>query len=186
MQGNLLNEEYRCFSGEWRDDNGVKSINFYSEGRDELMRRVPKLRWALFHAEDPVVIAESPRDALLQCRIPGPLWFKDRYLVFRMGREGFWKGWTEDSPAKATEGNTMPDPIAARVLEYVEHDDRLRLNVDEFSYWTEDTPPESMTALQGGWQWKIDEVALYEEPLRPGQFDEPVETSIPAASSADS
>ncbi len=179
FQGNLLDEEFRCFSIVWKDKN-VGSINYYSEARDELMRRVPKLRWALHRAEDPEVIARWDQDALLQCRIPGPLWFKDRYLVFRMHREGFWKGWTEASPDKPTEGNTMPDPIAANVLEYVEHDDRFRLNVDEFSYWTDDTAPEAITALQGGWQWKIQDLNVYDEPISPEQFEEPVRLAVPA------
>ena len=181
FQGNLLDEEFRCFSIEWRDNN-VNSINFYSEARDELMRRVPKLRWVLYRAEDPQVIARSDQDALLQCRIPGPLWFKDRYLVLHMHREGFWKGWTEGTPEKATEGNAMPDPIAAHVLEYVEKDDRYSLNVDEFSYWTDDTAPEAMTALHGGWQWKIQDINVYDEPISPEQFAGPVRLPIPMTS----
>lgn len=181
VQGNLLEEEHRCFSVGFKRRTGLKALNAYDLARDEVTSRVPQLRWALYRAEDPEILALTKLDALLQCRIPGPFWFKDRYLVFRMRREGFWKGWTEASPDKPTEGNTMPNPITARVLEYVEHDDRMRLNIDEFSYWTDDTAPEAITALQGGWQWKIEDFNVYDEPVSPDQFEEPARLSIPVS-----
>ena len=179
VQGNLLNQEYRCFSRGWKDRTKVKSINYYSEVRDELMARVPQLRWALHHAKDPEVIAEGDRNVLLQCRIPGPLWVKDRYLVFHMRREGFWRAWTDAKPEVATEGNTLPDPIAAGVLEYVDRYDTFRMNIDEFSLETDDLPPEAIIAAEGGWQWKIEDFNLYNEPTAPERRKKPVRAIEP-------
>ncbi len=182
VQGNLLDEEFRCFSRAWKNRTNVKSINYYSEVRDELMSRVPQLRWALYRAEDPEVLAQWDRVALLQCRIPGPFWIRDRYLVFRMQREGYWKAWTESTPGKASEGNTVSDPVEAGVLEYEERYDVVRVNVDDFSYETEDTAFEAILAVQGGWHWKIEDFNVYDEPTNPEQFEEPVRLSIPSNS----
>ena len=179
VQGNLLNEEFRCFSREWKVRSKVSSINIYSEVRDELMSKVPHLRYALHSADDPEILVLRERDALLQCRVPGPFWIKDRYLVFRMHREGYWRAWTEQKPGKATEGNTFDDPIQSHVLEYDDYDDILQLTVRDFSYETDDTAFEAIVAVQGGWQWKIQEFNLFEEPSTREQFEEPVRLSVP-------
>ncbi len=183
VQGNLLDEEFRCFSRQWKATTKVRSINYYSEVRDEIMDEIPQLRWALYRAEEPEVIRQWTRDALLQCRIPGPLWTKDRWLIFRMHREGYWDAWTEQTPEKPTEGNTFPDPFDAGVLQYVDRYDVFRVNIDAFSEETGDTAPEAIIAVRGGWQWKILDFAVQDSPTTPEEWEQRARASVPVAPS---
>ncbi|MFT7169018.1 MAG: hypothetical protein ACI80K_002154 [Paracoccaceae bacterium] len=181
VQGNLLEEEFRCFSRQWKARTKVRSINYYSEARDELLSEIPQLRWALYRAEDPEVVVQRNRVALLQCRIPGPLWTKDRWLIFRMHREGYWDAWTEQTPEKPTEGNTFRDPVEANILQYVERYDVYRVNIDDFSEETGSTSPEAIIAVKGGWQWKIEDFLIADEPETSEGYEESTNASIPVS-----
>lgn len=102
-----------------------------------------------------------------------------------MHREGYWDGWTEASPEKPTEGNTVKDPVEAGILQYVERYDVFRVNVDEFSEETGQTAPEAIIALKGGWQWKIQDFTVEEEPMTSEMFESQARASIPVAPTRD-
>lgn len=50
LRGDLLEAEYRCFSGAWKARNGISQVG-YREFRETLLDEAPLLRWALVHAE---------------------------------------------------------------------------------------------------------------------------------------
>ncbi len=162
------------FSREWRRDTGARTLLIYGEIRDEVLRQVPQLRWALHRAEDPEIIMEWERDVALQSRIPGPLWFKDRWLVVRLHREGFWGIWTEDLPEKASEGLEFPDPFDEEVFMFFKKLDSFQVHINDYSYATADTAPEAIIKAEAGWQWKIQEFTLRDEPLNPESLGEPL------------
>ena len=81
LQGDLLEEEYRCFSGTWKAEYGVDTMTAYGLGRDTLFERFPKLRWLLSRAEPPEEVSRSESSVTFQVKVPAPLWFDDRYLL---------------------------------------------------------------------------------------------------------
>lgn len=167
VQGELLAEEYRCFSRGWRRRNGVTSLLRYGELRDELMARIPHLRWALYRAQEPELLSQSPGYAAVQARIPGPLWVKDRYLAVRFKREGYWEAFDESTPEVAASGDEVEDPWESGLLGYVERYDSFRVTIDEFSELTENTAPAAILEVRAGWQWKIDNIEIFDEPFTP-------------------
>lgn len=168
VQGELLAEEYRCFSSLWRRQNGVTSLLRYGEARDELIERIPQLRWAVYRAEDPELLMLRPPWAVVQARIPGPLWFKDRYLAVRLYRQGYWEAFDEQNPDVAASGDTVSDPWKSGLFGYVDRYDSFRITVDGFSEFTEDTSPEAILEMRAGYEWKIFKVEIFDEPLPAG------------------
>lgn len=168
VQGDLLAEEYRCFSSIWRRKNGVTSLLRYGEVRDELVARIPQLRWAIYRAKEPELLMLRPPYATLQARIPGPLWLKDRYMAVSFYRQGYWEAYDEGTPEMATSGDTFRDPWESGLLSYVERYDSFRVTIDEFTEFTEGTAPEAILEVRAGWEWKILNVEVFDEPLEAG------------------
>lgn len=170
VQGDLLVPEYRCFSKQWKWDNEVPSILVYAEVRDGLLEAVPRLRWAIYHAEPPEIVPQRPMEkgepitAILQARIPGPLWLKDRFLSVIFIREGYWSAVSEARALEPGSGATLADPWSAGILNYNEGLDQLELTIEEFSE-TVRMSPEALIELNAGWQWKILRINVFDEPL---------------------
>ena len=116
------------------------SLLRYGEARDELIERIPQLRWAVYRAEDPELLMLRPPWAVVQARIPEPLWFKDRYLAVQLYRQGYWEAFDGQNPdVAATKGDTVSDPWKSGLFGYVDRCDSFRITVDGFSEFTEDT-----------------------------------------------
>lgn len=167
VQGDLLVEEYKSLSKSWRAKNGGVSLFAYSEARDQVMERYPQLRWALYRAKDPEVIARGERMAILQSRVPGPLWFEDRWLVVRLVREGFWDVWVDADPYQPSDGKTVEDIVDSRNLYFSdERGTPLLYGIvqvkQDGTKW-----PGDVGLLQVGWEWKIDDFQILEAPLEP-------------------
>lgn len=159
VQGNLLAEEYRSLSKGFRQG---MSLFDYSEARDALLEETPHLRWALYRAKEPeaLAIAEKEGVAYLQSRIPGPLWFKDQWLFVRLVRQGYWDVWVE---GEDPQGRMVPDIIASYNLQYDEKSQFLygvaKLDPKDGKW------PDDVQQFQVGWEWKIDDFKLLDEPL---------------------
>lgn len=175
VAADLLAEEYACFSRDWRADNGVTSITAYGAVRDELLKEVPRLRWAISRAEDPEEIAANGmRAVLLRSKIPGALWFGDRYLTVKMIREASFEVYDEAVPDQpVASGPIEPDPWTAEtfvyrprtVVSWLPRTDVLLLVIAGFDDLTRGINPGAVTEMWGGWRWKIAEIVVSEEPL---------------------
>jgi len=168
VQGDLLVEEYKTLSKGWRARNGNVSLFDYSEARDAILERYPQLRWALYRAKDPEVLARGERVALLQSRVPGPLWFQDRWLVVRLVRDGFWDAWLDTDPYQPSTGQPVRELVDSGTLTYSRKERalyaraKLDAEAEELGRW-----PDDVSLLQVGWEWKIDDFQLLEAPLSP-------------------
>lgn len=89
LQGELLDEEYNCLSGDFRERNGL-SNQTYRAFRDEFLERYPRLRWALARARVDEVTRVDTRHALLRAHIPVPF-LEDPVLTLTFVRETFWE-----------------------------------------------------------------------------------------------
>lgn len=167
VAADLLAEEYACFSRYWRAQNGVTSITAYGAVRDEVLGEVPRLRWAISRAEEPEEIsADGMRAVELRSRIPGVLWYSDRYLTVFMVREAAFEVYDEAVPDQpVTSGPIDPDPWAARFFEYDARADALGLVIRGFDDLTQGVDPEAVTEIWGGWRWKIAEILVSDEPI---------------------
>jgi hypothetical protein len=167
VQGDLLVEEYKTLSKSWRARNGGTSLFTYSEARDTVLERYPQLRWALYRAKEPEVLARGERVALLQSRVPGPLWFDDKWLVVQLVREGFWDVWVDSDPYQPTYGRTVPDIVDSRNLYFSDKQGPpllygiVEVERDETKW------PDDVDLLQVGWEWKIDDFQLLDAPMAP-------------------
>lgn len=162
VQGDLLVEEYRCFSRRWRARNGVTLLK-YGEARDELLSEVPKLRWALYRADAPEFLDRQERSALLVARVPGPLWVSDQYLLVTLRRQGFWEVSVEDTPLEPEFGDQVEDPFRSQLFWFDEEGDRFFVIVDDFSDRAEGADPDSIHLVAAGWEWKIDDFTVVDE-----------------------
>lgn len=167
VQGDLLVEEYKTLSKSWRARNGGTSLFTYSEARDTVLERYPQLRWALYRAKEPEVLARGERVALLQSRVPGPLWFGDKWLVVQLVREGFWDVWVESEPYQPIDGRTVPDIVDSQNLYFSDKQGTpllygiVQVDPDDAKW------PDEAGLLQVGWEWKIDDFQLLDEPMSP-------------------
>jgi len=166
VAADLLAEEYACFSRFWRTENGVTSITAYGAVRDELLSEIPRLRWAISRAEDPEEIqANGMRAVTLQSRIPGVLWYGDRFLTVLMIREASFEIYDEAVPDEpVASGAIEPDPWEAEFFVYLPRTDVLRLVIRGFDELTQGIDPGAVTEMWGGWQWKIAEVLVTDDP----------------------
>mgnify|MGYP006932671212 CR=1 FL=1 len=162
VQGDLLVEEYRCFSRRWRARNGVTLLK-YGEARDELLSEVPKLRWALYRADAAEFLDRQERSALLVARVPGPLWVNDQYLLVTLRRQGFWELSVEDTPLEPEFGDQVEDPFRSQLFWFDKEGDRFFVIVDEFGARTEGADPDSIHLVAAGWEWKIDDFTVVDE-----------------------
>jgi hypothetical protein len=169
VQGDLLVEEYKTLSKSWRSRNGGTSLFTYSEARDTVLERYPQLRWALYRAKEPEVLARGERVALLQSRVPGPLWFADKWLVVQLVREGFWDVWVDSDPYQAIDGRTVADIVDSRNLYFSDKNEaRKPLLYGIVEVKPDDAKwPDDVGLLQVGWEWKIDDFQLLDDPLEP-------------------
>jgi len=167
VQGDLLVEEYKTLSKGWKARNGGVSLFNYSEARDSVLEETPQLRWALYRAKEPEVIARGERAVVLQSRVPGPLWFGDRWLVVHLVREGYWEVWLDSDPLQPRFGFVVPDVVESNHL-YYHFDEKSKrpllygiVEVEkDAAKW-----PHDVSLLQVGWEWKIDNFELLEAPL---------------------
>lgn len=164
VQGDLLVEEYRCFSDEWKEANGVPSILVYSEARDEVLSQFPKLPWALSRAEAPEILSAEPARVVLQSRIPGPLWIDDRFLVIAFVPNGYWRAVREDKPLEVGAGRLMSVEDWRKSLNYLKDLDALQATVLEFKERARMSPA-AVVELAVGREWKIERMNLFDEPL---------------------
>lgn len=162
VQGDLLVEEYRCFSRRWRARNGVTLLK-YGEARDQLLEETPKLRWALYRADPPEFLDLQEGSALLVSRVPGPFWIDDQYLLVTLRRQGFWELSVEDSPLEPEYGDQVEDPFRSRLFWFDEEGDRFFVIVDEFGARTGGADPGSIHLATAGWEWKIDDFTVVDE-----------------------
>ena len=162
VQGDLLVEEYRCFSRRWRARNGVTLLK-YGEARDELLSEVPKLRWALYRADAPEYLDRQDRSALLVARVPGPLWVNDQFLLVTLRKQGFWEVSVEDTPLEPEFGDQVEDPFRSQLFWFDEEGDRFFVIVDDFSSRAEGADPDSTHLVSAGWEWKIDDFTVVDE-----------------------
>lgn len=167
VQGDLLVEEYKTLSKSWRARNGGTSLFTYSEARDTVLERYPQLRWALYRAKEPEVLARGERVALLQSRVPGPLWFGDKWLVVQLVREGFWDVWVDSDPYQPIDGRTVRDIVDSQNLYFSDKQGTpllygiVQVQPDDAKW------PAEVGLLQVGWEWKIDDFQLLDEPMAP-------------------
>lgn len=162
VQGDLLVEEFRCFSRRWRARNGVTLLT-YGEARDQVLTEVPRLRWALYRADAPEYLDRRERSAMLVARVPGPLWVDDQYLLVTMRRQGFWELSVEDTPLEPEFGDQVEDPFRSRLLWHDEAGDRFFVIVDDFEARTDGADPSSIHLAAAGWEWKIDDFTVVDE-----------------------
>lgn len=165
VQGDLLAEEYRCFSRGWRARNGGTSLLQYSEARDAILEKYPQLRWAVYQAEAPEILTQRERLCVLQARIPGPLWAKDRYLAVEMRRQGFWDLTVGENPQQPEFGDQVPAPFESGLFYFDKASDRFFVIVNDFSRTTGLPNARSIELAEAGWEWKIDNFEILEEPL---------------------
>ncbi len=163
VQGDLLAEEYRCFSRSWKVNSQARTLLKYATARDEILRRYPQLRWAVYQAEDPEIVVAHEYAVLIEAKIPGPLWVKDRYLFAHLIREGFWEAYTEDYPDKPELGNDYK-PADFDVFQYSKRYDSFRVVVDNFSQQGDDVSPEAVLEVGAGWHWKIHDFHILDAP----------------------
>ena len=175
VQGDLLAEEYRCFSRRWKRDNGVSSLLVYGEVRDKVLSEVPQIRWAVYQAKKPELLMLNRPYAVLQARIPGPLWFKDRYLVVSLFRDGYWEAFDEQSPMTARHGAEYDDIWKRKIFRYEEEYDSFRVAIDDFTDETRGAAPDAMLQVRAGFQWKILRFAVFDEPFDPAEDAEMLE-----------
>jgi hypothetical protein len=160
VQGNLLVEEYRCFSRHWRATNRVTLLD-YGEARDQILEEYPQLRWAVYSARDPEELVRNERAAILVSKIPGPLWFEDRFLLVKLRRQAFWELSVEDSPLRPEFGGQIDqDPFRAGLYYFDESSDRFFVIIDEFSENTDLPDAEVIHLAAAGWEWKIDSFTI--------------------------
>ena len=164
VQGDLLVEEYRCFSKAWKDANGVPSILVYSEVRDEVLAQFPKLRWALYRAEEPEILSAEPHRVVLQARIPGPLWIADRYLVIAFIPNGYWRAVREDKPLELGSGRLLDLETWRESIVYYKEHDALQATIFDFKEEAR-MSPNAVLELAVGREWKIQLMNLFDEPL---------------------
>lgn len=176
VQGDLLVEEYKTLSKGWKARNGGVSLFTYSEARDVVLEAIPQLRWLLYRAKEPEVLARGEQVVILQSRIPGPLWFSDSWLVVRLVREGFWDLWVDQSPLQPIDGRVVQDLVGSHNLHYNPKDSPLLYALIDFdrAQWqfpgSEDVRlPDDIGLLQVGWEWKIDAFDVLDAPLDPNQ-----------------
>jgi len=167
VAADLLAEEYACFSRYWRDEYGVTSITAYGAVRDRLLGEIPRLRWAISRAEDPEEISADGMNAVeLRSRIPGVLWYGDRYLTVFMVREASFEIFDEAVPDQpVASGPIDPDPWEAEFFVYLPRTDVLRLVIRAFDDLTQGIDPEAVTEMWGGWRWKIADILVSDEPI---------------------
>ena len=162
VQGDLLVEEYRCFSRRWRARNGVTLLK-YGEARDELLSEVPKLRWSLYRADAPEYLDRKDRSALLVARVPGPLWINDQYLLVTLRRQGFWELSVEDTPLEPEFGDQVDDPFKSQLFYFDNEGDRFFVIVDDYTAQAEGADPSVIHLVSAGWEWKIDDFTVVDE-----------------------
>lgn len=167
FQGDLLVEEYRCFSRGWKQANGVRSLTTYGAGRDALLERVPRLRWLLGRAEPPEEVARTEGSVTFQARVPAPLWYDDRYLLVNVVREAYFEVYPADNPSAPEAAETFGDPWAARVFDYRADADLFSVGIAPFDELTGGLAPEAVHEIRAGWQWKINEIEVLDDPVVP-------------------
>ncbi|MEZ6013689.1 MAG: hypothetical protein R3F49_01130 [Planctomycetota bacterium] len=170
VQGDLLVEEYKTLSKGWRAKNGGASLFAYSEARDTVLEKYPQLRWLLYRAKEPEVVARGERMVLLQSRVPGPLWFSDHWLVVRVVRQGYWDLWVDSDPYQPTYGKQVDDIVDSQNLYYSEKSGTpLLYGIVEVkpkaASW-----PDDVSLLEVGWEWKIDDFQIVDAPLDAGDM----------------
>lgn len=175
VQGNMLAEEYRCFSRRWKRENSVSSLQVYGEIRDKVLSEVPQIRWAVYRAEEPELLMLNRPYAVLQARIPGPLWIKDRFLVVSLFRDGYWAAFDEQSPMTARHGAEYDDIWKRNIFRYEEEYDSFRVFIDDFSEETRDAAPDAILEARAGFQWKILRFAVFDQPFDPAEDAEMLE-----------
>ena len=167
----MLAEEYRCFSRRWRATNGGVTLLKYGEARDQILEQYPHLQWAVHQAEPPEELDRTERKSLLVSRIPGPLWVKDRYLVVRMFKQGFYDLWVEDPPLQPEYGDQVDDLFSSQLYYYDEDMDRLFVIVSDFSAETGLANADSIALVAAGWEWKIEDFGIFTEDELPTDLD---------------
>lgn len=175
VQGDMLAEEYRCFSRRWKRENSVGSLLVYGEVRDRVLAEIPQIRWAVYQAKDPELLMLNRPYAVLQARIPGPLWFKDRFLVVSLFRDGYWEAFDEQSPMTARHGAEYDDIWKRNIFRYEEEYDSFRVFIDDFSDETRGAAPDAILEVRAGFHWKILRFAVFDEPFDPAEGAEMLE-----------
>ena len=118
---------------------------------------------------DPQVADERrvQRVALLQSRVPGPLWFDDKWLVVQLVREGFWDVWVDSEPYQPIDGRIVEDVLDSRNL-YFSDEQGAPLLYGIVQVKPKDAAwPEDVSLLQVGWEWKVDDFQLLDDPMEP-------------------
>ncbi|MEO0662026.1 MAG: hypothetical protein AAFZ87_10845 [Planctomycetota bacterium] len=172
LQADLLAEEYACFSQRWRTEQGVTTLSAYALARDVVLGEIPFLRWAIARADEPTGLpaAAGPNGsrARLVSRVPGALWYRDRYLVVDLEREWSWELFDDADPtAPVVAGFAEPDPFRSGHLEYDERRDELRAVLSRFEDATDGLDPATVTDFRVGFRWKIASFAVLDEPVEP-------------------
>ena len=170
VQGDLLAEEYGCFTRLWKAKHGGVSLMAYAEARDQIAEEYPHLQWAIYKAEAPEEHVRTETDSLLVARIPGPLWVKDRYLYVRMRRQGFWELSAEDLPLEPFAGDEVPDPVRAGIFYADEKGDRFFAIINDFEDQTRSASMDSINLVRAGWEWKILDFKILDEPVDAALF----------------
>lgn len=163
VQGNLLAEEYGCFSRRWRAENGGVTLQMYGEVRDRLLDEYPQLRWAVYQAEAPEEYGRTERGSLLVSKVPAPLFFKDRYLIVQLRKQGFWELSVEETPRQPEFRDEVSDPIDSQLFYYDDSSDRFFVIVPGFSDETDLAGAEAIHLATAGWEWKIDQFEIVDE-----------------------
>ena len=155
FRGNLLDLEYRCLSEGFRSRNDNLSQFGYRLFRDELLARIPLLRYALHKAE--VLSSErlSERRARITARAAG------RTLVVDLVREDFWEIWAGSDRGEGDE-DYVADLFEGRYLTVRAEDDPPR--VIGQAPLRDPTLAERITELRLGQEWKIDDFHIVEAP----------------------
>ncbi|MEM1449816.1 MAG: hypothetical protein AAF957_02160 [Planctomycetota bacterium] len=143
----------------------------YGEARDQILEQYPHLQWAVHQAEPPEELDRTERKSLLVSRIPGPLWVKDRYLVVRMFKQGFYDLWVEDPPLQPEYGDQVDDLFSSQLYYYDEDMDRLFVIVSDFSAETGLANADSIALVAAGWEWKIEDFGIFTEDELPTDLD---------------
>ena len=147
----------------------MSSLLVYGEVRDKVLAEVPQIRWAVYQAKDPEVLMLNRPYAVLQALIPGPLWFKDRYLVVSLFRDGYWEAFDEQSPMTPRHGAEFDDIWKRGIFSYVEKYDSFRVSIDDFTEETRGAAPDAILETRAGFQWKILRFAVFDRPFDPAE-----------------
>lgn len=162
LQGELLDEEYKCLSSGFRERNGLNE-QAYRAFRDRILDESPFLRWGLSRSRVLEVVRLDERHALLRAVIPVPF-RADPELRVALVREDFLDVFLDGRPLDLRAQSGPPEEFDLVRDRYVllpasEQGRRLFVRADLTRPLTDDDLDQALE-IRAGSEWRIDDYAL--------------------------